>query len=80
MRIGLINENSQAGKNSEIFKVLNESATKAGHEVLNFGMYSADDKEQLTYVQVGILSAILYDFRGYLSTNAFLRAFSDFSL
>lgn len=59
MRIGLINENSQAGKNSEIYRVLEESAKKYGHEVLNFGMYSQEDNEQLTYVQVGILSAIL---------------------
>ena len=30
-----------------------------GHEVHNYGMYSAEDKEQLTYVQIGILSAVL---------------------
>ena len=30
-----------------------------GHEVFNYGMYSAEDKEQLTYVQVGILTAVL---------------------
>ena len=30
-----------------------------GHTVDNYGMYSADDKAQLTYVQNGILAAIL---------------------
>lgn len=30
-----------------------------GHEVLNFGMYSADDETQLTYVMNGLLAAIL---------------------
>ena len=59
MRIGLINENSQAQKNSDIFRELNDCAKRNGHEVLNFGMYSADDSEQLTYVQVGIMAAIL---------------------
>jgi len=30
-----------------------------GHKVFNYGMYSADDENQLTYVQNGILAAIL---------------------
>ncbi len=30
-----------------------------GHEVVNYGMYAADDEAQLTYVQVGLLTAIL---------------------
>ncbi len=30
-----------------------------GHEVVNYGMYAADDAAQLTYVQCGILAAIL---------------------
>ena len=59
MRIALINENSQAQKNSEIFNVLQNTAKKYGHEVYNFGMYSKEDNEQITYVQVGILAAIL---------------------
>lgn len=59
MRIGLINENSQAQKNNDIYRELSEVAKRNGHEVLNFGMYSAEDSEQLTYVQVGIMAAIL---------------------
>ena len=27
-----------------------------GHEVVNYGMYAADDAAQLTYVQCGILA------------------------
>lgn len=30
-----------------------------GHEVFNYGMYSAEDENQLTYVQIGILAAVL---------------------
>lgn len=59
MRIALINENSQAAKNEMIEKSLKKIVEPMGHTVFNFGMYSADDKEQLTYVQNGILTAIL---------------------
>ena len=30
-----------------------------GHEVYNYGMYTAEDECQLTYVQAGILAAVL---------------------
>ena len=59
MKIALINENSQAAKNNLIYDTLVSVTAPLGHEVYNYGMYSADDKEQLTYVQVGILTAIL---------------------
>ena len=59
MKIALINENSQAAKNALIFETLKSVAEPLGHEVINYGMYSAEDKEQLTYVQIGILSAVL---------------------
>ena len=58
MRIALINENSQAAKNEIIFNTLNKVATKYGHVVDNYGMFGADDKP-LTYVQNGLLAAIL---------------------
>lgn len=54
MKIGLINENSQYTKNGIIYDILKKS-TK--HEVINFGMKEGD--KDLTYVQVGLLSAIL---------------------
>ncbi len=59
MKIGLINENSQAAKNSMIFDSLKKVADGYGFEVFNYGMYSAEDKAQLTYVQNGILAAVL---------------------
>ena len=59
MKIALINENSQAAKNALIESTLRSVVEPLGHEVFNYGMYSAEDKEQLTYVQIGILSAIL---------------------
>lgn len=59
MRIALINENSQAAKNSLIETTLRKVVEPLGHTVDNYGMYSADDKAQLTYVQCGLLSSIL---------------------
>ncbi len=59
MRIALINENSQAAKNSIIFNALKKVADAHGFEVKNYGMYSAEDEAQLTYVQNGILAAVL---------------------
>ena len=58
MRIALINENSQASKNQIIYNELKGVAEPLGHEVLNIGMFNADDAS-LTYVQNGILAAIL---------------------
>lgn len=59
MRIALINENSQAAKNSIIEKALRKVVEPMGFEVKNYGMYTADDEAQLTYVQNGILAATL---------------------
>lgn len=59
MKIALINENSQAAKNAQVEAVLKEVVEPKGHEVFNYGMYSAEDEHQLTYVQNGILAAIL---------------------
>ncbi|MBW9212328.1 MULTISPECIES: RpiB/LacA/LacB family sugar-phosphate isomerase [Terrabacteria group] len=59
MKIALINENSQAAKNSIIYTALKEEADKKGHTVYNYGMYSAEDDVQLTYVKNGLLASIL---------------------
>ena len=59
MKIALINENSQAAKNAVIFGALKKVADAHGFEVMNYGMYAADDAAQLTYVQNGILAAVL---------------------
>ena len=54
MKIALINENSQAAKNGIIEAALKKVVEPMGHEVVNYGMYAADDAAQLTYVQCGI--------------------------
>ena len=59
MKIALINENSQAAKNELICATLKSVAEPMGHEVFNYGMYGAEDKNSLTYVQNGILAAVL---------------------
>lgn len=59
MKIALINENSQCAKNEIIFNSLKTVAEPLGHQVFNYGMYSADDANSLTYVQNGILAGIL---------------------
>ena len=59
MKIALINENSQAAKNELIFTALKKVAEPLGHEVFNYGMYGAEDPNSLTYVQNGILAAVL---------------------
>lgn len=62
MKIALINENSQAAKNAQIYEVLNEEAQKAGHTVFNYGMYSAEDDVQLTYVKKWFISIYLINY------------------
>lgn len=59
MRIALINENSQAAKNEIICNALKKTVEPMGFEVRNYGMYTAQDACQLTYVQIGILAAVL---------------------
>ena len=59
MKIALINENSQAAKNALICDTLKKVVEPMGHTVYNYGMYGADDANSLTYVQIGILTAIL---------------------
>ena len=59
MKIALINENSQAAKNGVILAALKKVVEPMGHTVDNYGMYAADDAAQLTYVQCGILGALL---------------------
>ena len=59
MKIALINENSQAAKNEIIYASLKKIVEPKGHEVFNYGMYGVEGEAQLTYVQNGILAAIL---------------------
>ena len=59
MKSALLNENSQAAKNSMIEACLRKVVEPMGHEVVNYGMYTADDACQLTYVKCGLLAGIL---------------------
>lgn len=59
MKIALINENSQAAKNELIEKTLKSVVEPMGHTVFNYGMYTPEDKTQLTYVMAGLLTGIL---------------------
>ena len=55
----MINENSQAAKNEMICATLKKVVEPMGHEVFNYGMCGAEDPNSLTYVQNGILAAVL---------------------
>jgi ribose 5-phosphate isomerase RpiB len=59
MKIALIIENSQAAKNAIIHDALTAVAEPLGHQVFNYGMYSAEDSASLTYVMNGLLAGIL---------------------
>ena len=59
MKIALIIENSQAAKNATIHTALTSVAEPLGHEVFNYGMYSAEDEASLTYVMNGLLTGLL---------------------
>lgn len=58
MKIALMNEFSQAGKNPIILKELTDVTSKQGHTVFNVGM-DGDNDHRLTYVHLGIMGAIL---------------------
>lgn len=59
MRIALIMENSQAAKNQIVEAALKQAVEPMGHEVHNYGMYGSENETAMTYVQNGILAAIL---------------------
>lgn len=59
MKIALINENSQASKNELIYNCLKKAVEPKGHVVYNYGMYGIEGESNLTYVQNGLLAAIL---------------------
>lgn len=64
MKIALINEVSQHLKNDIIYTELKKVGDKYNHEVFNYGMFVEDNNNNISYVQTGLLAAIL------LNTNA----------
>ena len=63
MKIALINENSQCGKNNLIFETLKKVCEPKGHQVFNYGRFAEDDGYQRSYVQAGLLAGIFYYFK-----------------
>lgn len=59
MKIALINENSQNAKNTMLEASLRKVVEPLGHIVYNYGMYAEEGSAPLTYVQNGILAAVL---------------------
>ena len=62
MKIALMNEFSQASKNAIIFNELVAATAHQGHTIFNVGMCD-DNDHRLTYVHLGIISAILLNSR-----------------
>ncbi len=58
MKIALMMENSQAGKNAMVVNELNTVAGPLGHDVFNVGMSDEND-HHLTYIHLGIMASIL---------------------
>ncbi|MFB9135492.1 RpiB/LacA/LacB family sugar-phosphate isomerase [Vibrio sp. AK197] len=58
MKIALMMENSQAGKNAMVAAELNNVAGGLGHDVFNVGMSDEND-HHLTYIHLGIMASIL---------------------
>lgn len=58
MKIALMQEFSQAAKNTVILQQLNEAAAEQGHEVFNVGM-DGDADHRLTYIHLGIVASLL---------------------
>ncbi|PTO87793.1 hypothetical protein CWN98_10140 [Vibrio splendidus] len=58
MKIALMMENSQAGKNAMVAAELESVAGGIGHDVFNLGMTDEND-HHLTYIHLGIMASIL---------------------
>ncbi len=58
MKIALMMENSQAGKNSVVLNELNKVVSAQGDSVFNVGMSDEND-HHLTYIHLGIIASIL---------------------
>lgn len=59
MKIALVQENSQAAKNELIDSALKKVVEPMGHQVYNYGMCGTEDPHSRTYVENGILAAVL---------------------
>ena len=65
MKIALMMENSQSGKNAIVLGELEDVVEPLGHHVFNVGM--CDEKDHhLTYIHLGIQASILLNSKSYL--------------
>lgn len=62
MKIALMNEFSQAGKNPVVLEQLEAVAQEQGHQVFNVGM-NGDNDHRLTYIHLGIIAGLLLNSR-----------------
>lgn len=62
MKIALMNEFSQASKNGIVLAQLEAVANDNAHDIFNVGMNS-DNDHRLTYIHLGIISALLLNAR-----------------
>lgn len=62
MKIALMNEFSQASKNSLILEQLKDVVDPMGHTVYNTGMLKDGDDPYLTYLNLGVQAALLLNF------------------
>jgi len=62
MKIALMNEFSQAGKNLAVLTELQAVADEQSHSVFNVGM-SDDNDHRLTYIHLGIIASLLLNAR-----------------
>ena len=59
MKIAMMNEFSQAGKNALVLAQLKDVVEPMGHTVFNTGMECDDDPHYLTYLNLGVQAALL---------------------
>lgn len=59
MKIALIMDASQSGKNAEMYALLKASAEKHGHEVDNYGQFSPDEPHKVTTITNALLSSVV---------------------
>jgi len=62
MKIALMQEFSQAGKNPVVLEQLRAATAPLGHTVFNVGM-DGDDDHRLTYIHLGIMAGLLLNSR-----------------
>ena len=73
MRIGLINENSQANKNKIILEELTKAANYYHHEVINFGIYHGNLVQAVYAGLLGMFFAYFLEISGCLWSSVLLH-------